>query len=83
MQTIQSRLSAVQVNVDRVREELPAIHDAAHRVETALEILPGVAEDVSVLPDMDIKVTALCEELIPAVRALQVIPDISTSLSWD
>ncbi len=68
----------MQTNMDRIVTELPAIHDVTHRVETSFETLSGVAKNVSVLPNIDVKVTTLYEELIPAFRALQVTTDVST-----
>lgn len=68
----------MQINIDKILKELPTIHDATHRVETSFESLSGVAKDVSVLPNIDGKVSTLCEELIPAFRALQVITEVST-----
>ena len=71
----------MQINIDRILQELPAIHDVTHRIETSFESLSGVAEHVSVLPDIDGKLTTLYEELIPAIpalRALQVITNVST-----
>lgn len=67
----------MQINIDTIVKDLPAMHDATHRVETSLKNLSGIAGNVSVLPNIDGKVTTLYEELIPAFRALQVIPDVS------
>ena len=66
------------MNVDRIVNELPALHDAAHRLDNAFENLSGIVETVSVLPNTEIQIVSLREELVPAVRASQVIIDIST-----
>ena len=60
----------MQINIDRVVEDLPVTHNAAHRMEDALTVLLGVAANFSVLPNMDTRISTLYEEVIPAVRAL-------------
>lgn len=67
----------VQTAIDDVSKELPTIRDTARKVTTVSETLPYIAGNVSVLPSLDIKVATIHNELLPAIRAMQVIIHVS------
>lgn len=67
--------------MDDISRELPAIQDTARNVTTVLEALPEIASNASVLPDLNIKVAAMYDELLPAIRAMQVTTCVSPLLA--
>ena len=60
----------MRTTVDDVSKEMPAIRDTARKVTTVFETLPYIAGNMS---SLDIKVATIHDELLPAIRAMQVI----------
>jgi hypothetical protein len=61
--------------INDISKELPAIRDTACKVTTAFETLPEIADNVSILPGLDIKVTTIHDELPSIFRKVAAIHD--------
>ncbi|KAI9772831.1 MAG: hypothetical protein M1840_008713 [Geoglossum simile] len=62
----------VRTTIDDVSKELPAIRDTARKVTTVFKALPYITSGASMLSSLDIKIATIHDELLPAVRALQL-----------
>lgn len=77
---LEQRKSTLSLCIETIDSALlQTLHSKLSRVETGLESLPDIIGNTSVIPNIDYKVTAIYDELVPAIRALHLNRQIAES----
>ena len=77
---LEQRKSILSLCIETIDSALlQTLHSKLSRVETGLDSLPGIIGNTSVIPNIDYKVNAIYDELVPAVRAFRLNGQIAAS----